>query len=571
VPLPVALNTPGLVWNTFGNASWHGLTNISHDGVAAGQSGPITNGQSSSLQIVVTGPSTVSFWWKVSSKANSDSLTFSIGGVPAASISGDVDWVQPSVYLPAGNQILQWTYAKGTNGSDGLDAAWVDQFSITDGPTPPFIVTQPVGQSSIGGTPVKFTVTAAGTPQLAYQWRFNGVNIPGATGTSYSIANPRTSNNGAYSVTVSNSFGTTNSIDALLGIVPIYAAGDNSFGQTSVPPTATNAIALAAGAWHSLALRPDGIVLAWGDNGNGQCNVPANLNSVVGIAAGGYHSVALKSDRTVVAWGASDSGQTTVPSGLANVISVAAGSWHTLALRADGTVVAWGDNTYGESTVPPGLQNVVAIAAGGRHSLALLNDGTVVAWGENTDAQGNYTGQSDVPEGLAGVVMISAGDYHSLAVKSDGTVEVWGDDSQTQSDVPAGLPGISVAAGGGSHSLALNVNHSVNAWGNNWNGQCSFPSSISNVVAIAAGGLHTLALIGTSPATPGIVYPARSGNQFSLVVQTVPGKHYSLEYKNSLSSATWTDLPSIYGLGTLQFLVDPTASGPQKVYRVRQF
>jgi len=112
--------------------------------------------------------------------------------------------------------------------------------------------------------------------------------------------------------------------------------------------------------------------------------VPEGLNRVVAIAAGSYHSLALKSDGTVVAWGWNVFGQSTVPGGLSNVVAIAAGGEHSLALKSDGTVAAWGSNATGESTVPAGLNGVVAIAAGGYrydtmpgdyaagHSLALV-------------------------------------------------------------------------------------------------------------------------------------------------------------------------------------------------------
>lgn len=84
----------------------------------------------------------------------------------------------------------------------------------------------------------------------------------------------------------------------------VSAWGNNAFGQTNVPPSLTNVVAIAAGFSHSLALKSDGTVVAWGNNDNGQTNTPPDLSSVVAIAGGWYHSLALKSDGTVASWGA---------------------------------------------------------------------------------------------------------------------------------------------------------------------------------------------------------------------------------------------------------------------------
>jgi len=278
--------------------------------------------------------------------------------------------------------------------------------------------------------------------------------------------------------------------------VPLIATGDNSLGQLGPPPAATNVFAIAAGAWHSLALGADGGVIGWGDNWDGQCDVPANLGHAVRIAAGGYHSLALRADRTVVGWGANDGGQALPPPGLSNVVAIAAGTWHSLALRGDGTVVAWGDDSWGQTSVPAGLANVTAVAAGGNHSLVLRADGTVVAWGENTDAQGNYAGQSAVPYGLSDAMAISAGEYHSLALRRDGRVVAWGDNSMGQCSPPANLPPVAALAVGGAHSVARMTNGSVVAWGDNRSGQCNLPVTLTNAVAIAAGSAHTLVLLG---------------------------------------------------------------------------
>jgi alpha-tubulin suppressor-like RCC1 family protein len=175
---------------------------------------------------------------------------------------------------------------------------------------------------------------------------------------------------GDYNITLtaSNPFGSA-TIPWALKVLTLHAWGKNTEGQSTVPADLSSVVAIAAGEFHSLALKADGTVVAWGFLGLG--TVPAGLSGVVAIAAGSGHSLALKADGTVAAWGSNNSGQTTVPAGLSGVVAIAAGDWHSLALKADGTVTAWGDNTAGQSAVPPSLSGVLAIAAGGRHSLSL--------------------------------------------------------------------------------------------------------------------------------------------------------------------------------------------------------
>jgi uncharacterized delta-60 repeat protein len=378
----------------------------------------------------------------------------------------------------------------------------------------PTISVHPTNQVVCAGTSVTLSVAATGTMPLSYQWRkgsadlTEGGNISGATTATLTLTNVQLGDAGSYTVVVGNSAGTSTSSAAILTVrlpVPmrptgfplsaptlpgsVVAWGRNDYGQTNVPEDLTNAVALTAGVYHSLALKNDGTVVAWGYNNYGQSTVPSDLTGVVALAAGSGHSLALKSDGTVTAWGSDWSGESTAPAGLCGAVAIAAGAIHSLALKSDGTVAAWGDNSGGQSAVPVGLTDVVALAAGGWHSLALKSDGTVAAWGDN----GN--GQSTVPVGLTSVVALAAGGAHSLALKSDGTVVAWGNNGQGRSTVPAGLTNVVAIAAGYGHSLALQNDGTVVAWGSDNYGQCAVPSTLSSVVtAVAAGGYQSLAL-----------------------------------------------------------------------------
>jgi len=61
----------------------------------------------------------------------------------------------------------------------------------------------------------------------------------------------------------------------------------------SIPPTATNVVAVGAGYGHCLALRDDGAVIAWGYPYDGETEIPTGLQQVTTIASGSYHNLAL--------------------------------------------------------------------------------------------------------------------------------------------------------------------------------------------------------------------------------------------------------------------------------------
>jgi hypothetical protein len=75
-------------------------------------------------------------------------------------------------------------------------------------------------------------------------------------------------------------------------------------------------------------------VSALGSSSFRVADVPAGLDDVVAVAAGGYHSLALRADGTVVGWPAHD-GRLVPPAGLDGVLAIAAGSFFSLALVSE--------------------------------------------------------------------------------------------------------------------------------------------------------------------------------------------------------------------------------------------
>jgi hypothetical protein len=93
---------------------------------------------------------------------------------------------------------------------------------------PPAIGATPASITNYISLATTFTVDAAGTEPLAFQWRFYDTNIPGANSRAFTIASLDPTNAGDYSVLVSNDFGGTNSPTAQLTVLPIPADLDTA-------------------------------------------------------------------------------------------------------------------------------------------------------------------------------------------------------------------------------------------------------------------------------------------------------------------------------------------------------
>jgi hypothetical protein len=107
----------------------------------------------------------------------------------------------------------------------------------------PYIVNQPTNQTVVAGSSAAFFVTAAGSPVLAYQWRLNGAGLAGATNASYAIGSAQSADLGAYTVFISNPFGSVTSAPATLGFgVPPSILGQPTNVTLLVGSNATFAV-----------------------------------------------------------------------------------------------------------------------------------------------------------------------------------------------------------------------------------------------------------------------------------------------------------------------------------------
>lgn len=119
--------------------------------------------------------------------------------------------------------------------------------------TAPRMKKQPLNLSAVVGSDTAFVAEAIGNPPMTYQWRFNGTNIDGETGTNLTVHFVQPENAGTYSMVVSNANGYTISYAARLTVTaPLIV---NVKGGGSVLPN-YNGVNLEVGRRYSVRAYP---------------------------------------------------------------------------------------------------------------------------------------------------------------------------------------------------------------------------------------------------------------------------------------------------------------------------
>lgn len=194
VALAEAVDATNLVWTTGGDTNWSGQTATTHDSVDAARSGDLGDFQYSYIQTEVTGPCTVTFWWRNIVSGPDFYTDFYIDGNFQNSIFGPTSWESNGIYtLGAGTHTLYWeTYDDGAG--DPSAAGYLDQVVVTPivaPPAPPVITVQPFSQTNRPA--YQAALLAGSTNALAWQWHKVGSGaIAGATNTLYISTNSGT-------------------------------------------------------------------------------------------------------------------------------------------------------------------------------------------------------------------------------------------------------------------------------------------------------------------------------------------------------------------------------------------
>jgi hypothetical protein len=161
------------------------------------------------------------------------------------------------------------------------------------------IVTQPVGGLiRLAGSNVSFSVTAAGSAPLAYQWRLNGLSlannarISGANGTNLNITALVTTDTGSYDVIVSNIYSSATSQVATLSVlVPPGISTQPQSTAVIVGSNATFSVTATGSSPLSYVWWKDGGILSNGGRVSGATTNKLTVAATTTNDAGGYSVV----------------------------------------------------------------------------------------------------------------------------------------------------------------------------------------------------------------------------------------------------------------------------------------
>lgn len=163
------------------------------------QSQSVTLGQAGVFSVVAAGTAPITYQWRKNGTA--------IAGATAAT------YTTPATVTSDSGSLFTVVVSNASGSVTSNGAILTVRVAAL-----PRITTQPISQTVSSGSRVIFSVVAAGTGPLNYQWYKNGAAVAGATSASYSFTATRTDNNASFYVKVRNEVGTINSNTVVLRV-----------------------------------------------------------------------------------------------------------------------------------------------------------------------------------------------------------------------------------------------------------------------------------------------------------------------------------------------------------------
>jgi alpha-tubulin suppressor-like RCC1 family protein len=381
------------------------------------------------------------------------------------------------VYTPNTNYVGSDTFTFTATDSSSVTSS-VAQIGISVLDTFPPAAVAGSNQQVLPGSPV--TLTGSGTDPAGLSLTYSWVQTSGPAVT-LTNANTMTATFTAPATTTALTFALT----------------VNDGPQTSVPSTTrvnVGQAALSAGYDHALGVDVSGNLFAMGTNTFGELGVGTTTTSnswtqvcatfaagactgfftgAVAVAAGAEFSLAIKDDGTLWAWGHNESGELginqaadtsphTLPQQVGTAthwVSVATGGGaatdsYSFAIDASGNLWAWGGNSHGQlggpspDTCTLGVCSILprmnmaifgwtAISGGYNHTVGIVGCGTgcglLYAWGDNPNGQLGVTSpaQANTPMQIGANtdwVAVTAAQFSSMGIRATGgrTAYGWG-------------------------------------------------------------------------------------------------------------------------------------------------
>jgi len=405
----------------------------------------------------------------------------------------------------------------------------------------PGIATQPASQTLNAGQTAILTVgvtNECGDP-VAYQWRLQSTNIPGAIAATYVRTNAQFTDSGDYVVVVGNLAGSLTSAVATLTILSPPLITQQPQNQTlSRGADATNSVTAIGNAPLHYQWRFNQADIAGGTSASvvrptAQCG-----------DAGGYDVVVTN------AYGS-------VTSGVASLTIVAPPG---IAVQPTNQTVFAGQAAT--------FVGIATNECGGSFSYQWRSNGT------------NLPGVSTNSLTITNAQPSDAGNY-ALVVTN-----IAGSTTSVVATLTVIAPTAAFVAGPTNGFVPLTVsftNLSSNATEYLWNfgdGNTSAAANPTNTyvntgvfyVTLAASSqgvtnrlTHTSYI--TASSRPSLVPLAVNGTNLVLTFTTIPGRMYVLQFKDSLGDAIWQMLQTVPGDGTVR-ITNSTVAPPQRFYRL---